>query len=365
VTAQYLRVFLCAGMPNSGKTTWTHYYKEHNPNVQRYCLDTFFRDPQYEKVVGFVRNIQLHCSSLRWNKTRYLHVTKKILQKGIEKAEGIVDVLIEGYVISSIEKELIEILKELGCNEICRLQFQKQHTLVYKRNLINFHTDDEKTIPEACIKSHDDLKRIDFSKLKKGINYQSFTDFNHRGDSMSPTKLQLAEIEITDGQSFLDVGCNNGFFCFEIAKQTSGSIVGIDVNPDVLCIANRLNNRVFRKQNVKFICCNALNFDSSENFDVVFCASTFHYFGDSQEKFFTLVSNLVKIDGIVIIEIETYNNNDHPQKGSGNRKLAYPNKRWIEEKTAGKLEIIKIKKSLQQPGSDFPRFFYYFKKVLC
>ena len=62
--------------------------------------------------------------------------------------------------------------------------------------------------------------------MSKG--YQSFAD-GRRGSSASADKLTALRLpDRLDGKSVLDIGCNEGFFCFEAHARGAARVVGID-----------------------------------------------------------------------------------------------------------------------------------------
>jgi len=356
------RVFLISGMPNSGKTAWTAHYRNHYPTTLRFCLDSFFKNPKYQKVVGPISNIHKHCVNRGFKKDLYFQVVASAIEDSLSKHTGLRDVLIEGFSLQFIRQDIIKFLKDCGCDEFIKLDFSN-YSFNYSGQLINFKAAHKKGIAKACRRSFMQMAQIDFNQIKKKIDYQSFPQFSHIGDSDSPQKLQQSKLELKENDSFLDIGCNTGYFCFEAAKQTSGRILGIDGNAGPINAAIKLNKNIFKKQNIEFKVCRAFSF-SGETFDVIFCASTFHYFKEQQKHFFELLHSLLNNEGIALIEIETLpNNQDSPQWSTGNKlKVHYPNQKWIEKMSEPFLEIVDVYDSIEQPGSEYPRLFYKFKK---
>ena len=56
--------------------------------------------------------------------------------------------------------------------------------------------------------------------------YQSFPDA--AGDSRTLDKLKALRLPDLAGKSFLDVGCNEGFFCGFARFLGAGRVVGVD-----------------------------------------------------------------------------------------------------------------------------------------
>jgi len=76
------------------------------------------------------------------------------------------------------------------------------------------------------------------NKLKDIKIYQNieFPDFNLRAKKqrLSPEfRLQLFDNIDVRGKTIYDLGCSNGFFCFELAKR-GAKVIGIDKNKDTI-----------------------------------------------------------------------------------------------------------------------------------
>src|SRR5471030_2176904 len=106
------------------------------------------------------------------------------------------------------------------------------------------------------------------------MSYQSFSEGT--GDSPSHEKLKMLQMpEDFAGRSFLDVGCNEGFFCGEALKRGASRAVGIDANASLLIRARE------RFPEADFVHSSWEKFPD-EKFDVVLFASAIHYEPDPQ-----------------------------------------------------------------------------------
>lgn len=72
----------------------------------------------------------------------------------------------------------------------------------------------------------------DSGKRKKLTRYQSFPDQD--GGSLSFEKLKKLRLPSLAGKTFMDVGCNEGFFCGYAKFDGASRVVGIDMNADFL-----------------------------------------------------------------------------------------------------------------------------------
>lgn len=91
------------------------------------------------------------------------------------------------------------------------------------------------------------------------------------------------------GKSVLDLGCNNGFFCYEAARRGAARVVGLDVEPDMIR-KNRILADVLGLD-VEF---NVIDLDRErlmESFDYVLCLNVLHHL---RYPFYTL-DNLAAI----------------------------------------------------------------------
>lgn len=70
----------------------------------------------------------------------------------------------------------------------------------------------------------------------------------------------------------LDIGCGNGFFTYDVAKKVR-SVTAIDLSEDNIELAKR----GFNKDNIKYICGDASQFDFREKFDVVILSNVLEH----------------------------------------------------------------------------------------
>lgn len=124
--------------------------------------------------------------------------------------------------------------------------------------------------------------------------YQTFPYQPGASDSLN--KLTLLRIPALTAKSFLDVGCNEGFFCGYALFDGSRKVVGVDVNEQAINSA---------KQN--FPGCNFFvqswdDLSPDEEFDVILCSSALHYAKD-QESLIHLLAGKLSQNGVLILEV--------------------------------------------------------------
>ena len=119
------------------------------------------------------------------------------------------------------------------------------------------------------------------------IHYQSFEELGKKGSSNSTGKFKhlKAFLENRHGK-VLDVGCNHGYFCFNLHKINPKLIChGIDVGKENIMIAETLNREIFKQQATTFERINFFNLSPSSRYDHIICLSAFHYFRENQQQF--------------------------------------------------------------------------------
>lgn len=123
--------------------------------------------------------------------------------------------------------------------------------------------------------------------------YQSFPDAS--GASRTLDKLKALKLPALAGRSFLDVGCNEGFFCGFADFQGAARVVGIDQSRHFVDQARR-----------RFPRCEFLlqSWDKlpDEQFDVILLASALHYADDQPALIRRLVERLSP-EGVLVLEL--------------------------------------------------------------
>lgn len=121
---------------------------------------------------------------------------------------------------------------------------------------------------------------------------------------MSLEKLKSLFLPNLAGKSFLDVGCNEGFFCGYAKFNGASRVVGID-----------LNEAFIRRAEARFPDCEFLHqsWASLPNgqFDVIVMLSAIHYAEDQPAMIAQLVEKLAP-DGILVLEMGVINS-DQPE----------------------------------------------------
>ena len=123
--------------------------------------------------------------------------------------------------------------------------------------------------------------------------YQSFPDA--AGDSRTLDKLKALGLPALEGKVFLDVGCNEGFFCGFAKFLGATRSVGIDRSTEFIYRAKmRFPDCEFHARDWEYL--------PDGQFDVILLASALHYAEDQPALIKRLVDKLTP-DGVLILEM--------------------------------------------------------------
>ncbi|ACS78899.1 class I SAM-dependent methyltransferase [Maridesulfovibrio salexigens] len=126
------------------------------------------------------------------------------------------------------------------------------------------------------------------------IGYQTFPYRPGASDSLN--KLTQLKILPLTAKTFLDVGCNEGFFCGYALFDGARKVVGIDINEQFIQSAKQnFPGCDFRVQSWN-------DLPSDEKYDVILCSSALHY-ADDQEKLIHMLMDKLSRNGVLILEV--------------------------------------------------------------
>lgn len=197
------------------------------------------------------------------------------------------------------------------------------------------------------------------------VSYQTFPD--QPGDSNSFAKLASFPMPCLTGKSFLDIGCNEGFFCGFAVFEGARSIVGVD------------NNEYFiKKARERFPQCQFVQKDwlaylseTDKKFDVILCASALHYAPDQGALVDAMVARLAR-DGVLLLEIGIAPETS-PDIIAGEREGWVKCKRDIDERLFATWQGVKdmlepyawkyLGESVMQKGDSVPRHVFHVQKA--
>lgn len=210
----------------------------------------------------------------------------------------------------------------------------------------------------------------DITNVRKPVSkYQSFSE-SEIGDSPSHAKLKLLGIpEDLRGKTVLDIGCNEGFYCFECEKR-GARVIGIEKNKIWYSLALERRNEFS-----SFV--NFINRDWNDieklnyKFDLILFLSGFHYLRNEQQEILSKIYEKMNTGGLLILELGL----THEKTGEFHIQevkrpvgdiCQYPNKFTIEKllKLAGFDRIIFFGEGFKISGDPVPRFVIHATKSI-
>lgn len=114
-------------------------------------------------------------------------------------------------------------------------------------------------------------------------------DFNSKAEVYEQTSLvqksasQILRqlLDVKDEEDVLDLGCGPGNITREIARTTTGTVVGVDVASGMIEEASKLSSGI---PNLRFEVKDAVDLGFNGEFDVVVCNSAFQWFTNQERK---------------------------------------------------------------------------------
>ena len=145
-------------------------------------------------------------------------------------------------------------------------------------------------------------------KILEKSHYQTFDLIEgDKRDSDSKGRFDLSRLSSynLEDKSILDIGCNAGYFLFNLLDKNPKSLVGIELGEKFVQIANELNQEIYKSSIVNFILGDFSTHEFNTKFDLIICFSTFHYIEDIQ-GFFDKCYELLNINCTLLLEVEEY-----------------------------------------------------------
>ena len=196
--------------------------------------------------------------------------------------------------------------------------------------------------------------------------YQTFNGV--KGDSDSQAKLEkLCLPEDLTGKRVLDLGCNEGFFCFE-AEKRGAEVVGLDIDLKSIEYANSLKTP---DSKITFILDSWNNINKLEDkYDFILWLSALHYARDKQlALLLCIVNKYLTKDGVLILECGVSEKNPdefYVEKYAraecevGNEPH-YPNMKTLLRYLC-RYDVKVIGESVNQGGDKIPRYVFHIRR---
>lgn len=199
--------------------------------------------------------------------------------------------------------------------------------------------------------------------------YQSFE--KGEGNSKSKQKYESLKLNSTllKDAAVLDIGCNEGYFCFKAAELGAKVVTGIDKSNKWINLArcrNSYNNVFFVESSLCY-----LDTIEPESIDIIFLLSAMHYMTDPENinsngvpRIFSKISTLLKKGGLFIFEggVEMNDESDSfiQVKRSIGDTVYHPTKNKMQNILTSTFSSYKyIGESVKQGGDPISRYVYY------
>ena len=101
-------------------------------------------------------------------------------------------------------------------------------------------------------------------------------------------------------KTILDIGCGYGRFSF-IVSPIAKKVIGLDMMPDAVKVANDIKKSISTAKNIDFICETVENFNYSEKFDFIFLSGTLEHI-INPDQVLTKISSLIKKNGTFVTD---------------------------------------------------------------
>ena len=275
-------------------------------------------------------------------------------------------IVIEGIYFSSGTNYI----KQLSsfCNKIVYLQTFYDHDKKianYEYNMKKIHSIKEivgNLMDDLFFKKSESKTQNQQKIIKKEIRKYQIFEKGQIGDSPSFEKIKKLHIpDNLKGKYVLDIGCNEGFFCFECEKR-GAQAVGIEFNKTWHNLALKKKREL--SSNAQFLLMDWNNIHTLNNkFDLILFLASFHYLKDNQLEMLKKIFDQMNPKGLLILELGLSDKNeetfyiDKIQRPGGDF-CQYPNKFSLEKllKDTGFKEVFFQGDGFNIKGDPIPRY---------
>ena len=173
--------------------------------------------------------------------------------------------------------------------------------LHYLMHFISF--DKDRSFRKKIIQKNKE-KNTFFFDYGQSFFYQSMPCINLMGLRNIGKRIKTLKIEkYTNNKRIFDIGTNTGAILLNI-KENYLEALGIEYNPKLIKIAEMI--RDYKKKNkVKFICSDLMNYKFGGSFDVVFSLanhSTFDKGITNTQYYFEKIKSIISPNGVLFLE---------------------------------------------------------------
>lgn len=196
--------------------------------------------------------------------------------------------------------------------------------------------------------------------------YQSFKP--GEGASRSDEKLAALKLPDLSGKAVLDLGCNEGFFCFAALEAGARSVTGIDRNPvfHEAAVA-RARELGLGEDRARFVLGSWDDMPEGP-FDVVLLMSALHYARD-QAALIAQIATRLAPGGLFVFEGGN-TDSDQPwtpvERGPKARRTTvhYPNRATMQAMLSRDFAPRRIGRSVDQSGDPVPRWVWHATRLM-
>lgn len=371
------------GNPGSGKTSFARELSK----LSRFTYlgsDSIFSShvaphiPEWELFLAYRGqpnehfNVSQYVDSNFYDYSLFISCLKDELRRKLQQFPRTHTVLLDGYVF----KNHTQVVKDLS--------LPSERVLALHASIINGRHMIEKF--DVTYYYYDEILkyiRDNFSASCAGTtvpksHYQSFKSLGlsglgtHKSDSNTEEKYSASHLDkvLQPSDRVVDIGCNSGYFCFRVAEKTNGPVAGVDFSRNPLEIASHINNSIFLRDSITFFKAEALEFlaDSPNSFEIVHCASTYHYFRERQIAFLREAYRALSSSGVLVLEVELANTETKAEiikraRGVDSTPCAFPNRAMFLQQIAGLFDIEDEFESVFQKGSFYSRVYFHLRPI--
>jgi O-antigen biosynthesis protein len=371
------------GRPNSGKSTLAHALSgidgflclqadeilafQIAPTLaNRSDFWTYQHRPQGEMDIG------KYIDSESYNHSLFVRCLTEQLHYRLQQAQTVNVVVLEGYVFKNYSHIFLDLglppERTLALHAVCsegRHMVEGFDVTGQRYDEVLAHI--RRTFRTKCLEATVSKSTYqDFDSLGLGQSGSKRTDSN------TSAKYDASHLDdvVQASHRVVDIGCNAGYFCFRAADRTSGSVVGVDMARHWLEIASHMNNSIFLRDNVAFLEADAFDFmaENPGSFEIVHCASTYHYFRDRQDEFLRVVHRALSQEGMFVLEVELADTGTRPEviqrsRGVDSTPCAFPNRAMFLEHIRGLFCIRAEFRSVFQQGSYYDRVYFHLHPI--
>ena len=137
----------------------------------------------------------------------------------------------------------------------------------------------------------------------KNMNYvqllASIDEINRPPGGKDSIRRIVQNTFLTKDSYVLDVGCNTGYSCFEIARLVKCKIIGIDISPEMISTAHNFKETEIYGDNINFKIADGMNIPyENETFDMTMSGGSTAFIND-KVKAITEYTRVTKTWGFV------------------------------------------------------------------